>query len=90
LPTWSDWAVRRRSSAWSTLSFRATTPARRGLGFLRTRQATTIVVQQYSFAGKLLSQNLIFELEVLDDHFLLLAYILDEFGKEDMQRLEEK
>jgi hypothetical protein len=33
---------------------------------------------------------LILELAVLDDHFLLLTYVLDEHGKEDVQRLEEK
>jgi hypothetical protein len=33
---------------------------------------------------------LVLQLEVLDDHFLLLANVLDEYGEEDMQRLEEK
>jgi hypothetical protein len=57
---------------------------------IRTSSEPSSVVQQYSFACKLLAKHLVLQLEVLDDHFLLLANVLDEYGEEDMQRLEEK
>ena len=49
-----------------------------------------IIREQNSFASNLLAKYLVLQLEVLDDQFLLLAYLLEEYSNAQMQRLKKK
>jgi len=52
------------------------------------QDAALIIGKQNAFASQLLAKYLVLHLEVFDDQFLLLAYVLDKYGNKQMQRLE--